>query len=350
MKILVIQQKMIGDVLTSTILFEALKEKYPEAELHYLINSHTVSVVENNPFIDDYIVFTPEIEKQYLKFWGLIKSIRSNKYDVVIDAYSKLSSNILSGFSKAKTKISYRKKYRSFIYDYNIVRKKHTKLAKGIEIDNRLKLLKPLGISTKNIKPKIYLTNKELKNSKLYLENNGINTNAKLFMISVLGSSNSKTYPLPYMAQLIDAIVEATKGQLLFNYIPSQEAQAKAVFNLCKPKTQQHIRFDVFGKNLREFLAITKYCTALIGNEGGATNMAKALDVPTFSIFAPWIDKEGWNMFEDNTHVSVHLIDTKPELFTGKRLKETKGDAQPNYEAFLPEYILPTLSKYLNQF
>ncbi len=47
MKILVIQQKMIGDVLTSSILFEALRLKYPNAQLDYLINEHTFPVVQN---------------------------------------------------------------------------------------------------------------------------------------------------------------------------------------------------------------------------------------------------------------------------------------------------------------
>jgi len=42
MKILVIQQKMIGDVLTSSILFEALRTQYKEATLHYLINENTM--------------------------------------------------------------------------------------------------------------------------------------------------------------------------------------------------------------------------------------------------------------------------------------------------------------------
>ncbi|MDA8850606.1 lipopolysaccharide heptosyltransferase family protein, partial [Flavobacteriaceae bacterium] len=81
MKILIIQQKMIGDVLTSTILFEAIKEKYPKAKLHYLINSHTLPVIENNPFIDDIILYTPEIQKSNLKLWRFIKSIKKNEYD-----------------------------------------------------------------------------------------------------------------------------------------------------------------------------------------------------------------------------------------------------------------------------
>ena len=63
MKILVIQQKMIGDVLTSSILFEVLRAEYPNAELHYLIYPHTLPVVENNPFIDKIIIFKEEFKK-----------------------------------------------------------------------------------------------------------------------------------------------------------------------------------------------------------------------------------------------------------------------------------------------
>ena len=102
-----------------------------------------------------------------------------------------------------------------------------------------------------------------------------------------------------------------------------QELKAKTVYNFCRKETQQYIHFEVFGKSLREFLAITYHCNALIGNEGGAINMAKALNIPTFTIFSPWIIKEAWNMFEDDkTHVSIHLKDVKPELYKDKSLKD----------------------------
>ena len=98
---------MIGDVLTSSILFEALREKYPDAELHYLINTHTFPVVENNPFIDEFIFFTPEAESSKRELIRLAKSVKKTGYDIIIDVYSKLSSNIITLFSGAKIKISY---------------------------------------------------------------------------------------------------------------------------------------------------------------------------------------------------------------------------------------------------
>src|SRR5690606_36758315 len=182
-------------------------------------------------------------------------------------------------------------------------------------------------------------------------KDSGIDLKEPLFMISVLGSDPTKSYPVPHMATLIDFIVEQTNGQILFNYIPKQESEAKTVFNFCKKTTKSHIYFNVFGKSLREFFAITSHCTALIGNEGGAINMAKALDIPTFTIFSPWIKKEAWNLFEDGQkHVSIHLKDVMPKLYEEKSMKEIKQEVFSFYEIFPPEPIIKKLKPYLEQF
>lgn len=342
---------MIGDVLTSSVLFEVLREKYPEAQLDYLINEQTFPVVENNPFINNFIFFTKTEETNKKALIKLAKVVKSNQYNIVIDVYSKFSSNLITFFSGAKTKISKYKWYSSFIYTHKFKEAKNAKTNAGLAIENRLQLLAPIVKNNSQItQPKIYLTTQEIENSKQFLLKHKINLTKPLFMISVLGSSENKTYPLENMAKIIDVIVEETKGQILLNYIPHQQNKAKDVFNLCNIDTQKHIFFNVFGKNLRTFLAITKHCNALIGNEGGAVNMAKALHIKTFTIFSPWILKEAWNLFEDGkNHVSIHLKDVKPELYHQKNLKEVKKDVLSHYQSFLPEFIIPKLKAFLKQ-
>ena len=90
----------------------------------------------------------------------------------------------------------------------------------------------------------------------------------------------------------------------------------------------------------------------MIGNEGGAVNMAKALNIPTFTIFSPWIFKEAWNMFEnDTTNVSLHLKDFKPDLYEGvEHPKLLKKEALHLYDQFNPELLIEPLKKYLIQF
>lgn len=343
---------MIGDVLTTSILFEAIKAEHPDAELHYIINSHTFAVVQNNPFIDKFLFVTPEIEESKSKFLAFLNKIKSENYDAVIDVYSKFSSNLMTKFSGAPIKVSKRKWYTSHYYTHTFKEAKTPQTDAGLAVENRLQLLQPIcNAIPKQIKPKVYLTETEIEASKQTLIKAKIDLEKPLFMMSVLGSGENKTYPLPHMAKIIDTIVEETSGQILFNYIPKQLTEAKTVYNFCNEQTKAHIFFDVFGRSLREFLALTHHCTALIGNEGGAVNMAKALNVPTFTIFSPWILKEAWNMFDnDRTHVSIHLKDMKPDIYDGKSLKTAKKEAYALYETFPPELIIPRLKTYLKQF
>lgn len=339
---------MIGDVLTSSILFEVLKKQIKDCELHYLINSNTYPVVKNNPFIDDFIFFTPEIEKSYFKLASFITKIRNNKYDVVIDVYGKLSSNLITLFSVAKIKIGYHKKHTSFIYNKGVKRIIKPQQNASLAIENRLRLLQPLQIEFENIVPKIYLQNSEVENAKNLLESFQIKQSDPLFMISLLGSNPKKTYPAKYMAQLLDTIVsEKPNAQLLFNYIPKQLEEAKEIYDLCSKPTQDQIYLALFGKSIREFLALTSLCHALIGNEGGATNMAKALGIPTFIIFNPALNKLNWFGHEEsNNNVAVHLADYfeyQPEDYD-----IAKKNPASFYLKFKPTFIEPKLIEFLN--
>ncbi|WP_311196005.1 glycosyltransferase family 9 protein [Antarcticibacterium sp. 1MA-6-2] len=112
---------MIGDVLTSSILFEALKKEYPKAELHYLIYRHTLAVVENNPFIDKIIPFDKQTEKP-LRLYTFLKGIKREKYDVIIDVYSKIGTAIISSSSGAKITVSYDKWYTRKFYTHTVSR------------------------------------------------------------------------------------------------------------------------------------------------------------------------------------------------------------------------------------
>jgi len=348
MKILIIQQKMIGDVLTTSILFEALRREYPEAELHYLIFPHTRPVVENNPFIDKLILFE-DSDKNPLNFVSFLQKIKKEEYEVVIDVYSKLGTALISWVSGAKFRISFNKWYtRHFytaVFDRNII----PKTKAGMAIEKRMQLLQPLHKNfPEEIKPKIYLTPAEISSAKQLLSQSGINSEKPLLIISVLGSSKNKTYPSEYLAVLLNKIVKETEAQLLFNYIPSQLDEALNIYQLCNPNTQKHVYLNIFGKSLREFMALTSQCDALIGNEGGAVNMAKALNVPTFAIFSPSVTKENWNIFEDDiTNVSVHLQDFVPEIYQMKSKKELKSQTAEMYYQFKPDYISEKLQKFL---
>lgn len=355
---------MIGDVLTTSALFKVLKQHNPNAILHYVVNKHTIPVIENNPFIDELKIINPETEKSFAKLLEFSKALKQENYDAVVDIYGLYSSNLISLFCGAKQKIAKKKWYTKFIYTDFISETRTPITNAGLALENRLRYLKPLGYEPEaylnkkrnstsgyepdDLKPTIYLTNQEIDSTKVFLEKATINLEKPLYMISVIGSDQTKTYPFEYMAKVLDKIVSTKpEAQLLFNYIPSQLDDAKAIYNLCQAETQSNIRLDVFGKSLREFICITHFCTALIGNEGGAVNMAKALNVPTFTIFSPWIKKATWSVFEDDKNVSVHLKDYNETLIN--TTEKLKANFKTLYDAFKPDFFLEKLKQFLTQ-
>ena len=351
MKILVIQQKMIGDVLVSTMLCEQLKNNISDAEVHYLINSNTEAVVTNNPHIDRIIYFTDEYRNSKRSFYKFLKGINNQNYDVVIDVYGKLESMLISLFSRAKVKISYDKWYSRPIYTHTFkyITTGNTDL--GLAVVNRLRLLKPLIDKTdkKICPPKVYLTKDEILNSRSFLENSGVDFSKPIIMMSILGSSVNKTYPISYMTDVVDFVAQKGEYTILFNYMPSQLKTAKELYNLCSQQSKSKIKFDVFVSSLRNFLGVLYHCDALIGNEGGTINMAKALNVPTFSIFSPWITQAGWETFKNNdSNISVHLNDYEPLLIQGKSRKQLKKDTQNLYSEFKPTFFYEKIAHFLD--
>lgn len=352
-KILVIQQKMMGDVLASTVVCETLKEQYPDAIIHYLINSNTLPVIENNPHFDQIIEFKPAVQKSHKAFWGFIQHIKQQQYDLIVDVYGKTQSNLICLFSKAPIKISYHKWYSQFCYTKTVKRHAKSISPASKAIENRLRLVVPEAQLISAIKaPQIFLTEQEQQAATQLLDKHQL-TDKNLVMISILGSGANKSLPAPYMAALIDHIAAHNNVQLIYNYMPNQIDLVKEIHDLTQAQTQKVTHLEVYGKGLRSFLALLASCQAIIGNEGGAMNMAKALGIPTFTVFSPWIEKNEWNMFEnDTTHQSVHLSDFRPDLYINREAKLLKKQATQLYQLLQPKQYKAKLLNYyqVNQY
>ena len=64
---LVIQHKMIGDVLVSSLICTNLKKAYPNAQIDYLVNDNTIPVLDGNSNIDNIIIFNEKEQKSFNK-------------------------------------------------------------------------------------------------------------------------------------------------------------------------------------------------------------------------------------------------------------------------------------------
>ncbi|HBR52678.1 MAG TPA: ADP-heptose--LPS heptosyltransferase, partial [Flavobacteriaceae bacterium] len=133
------------------------------------------------------------------------------------------------------------------------------------------------------------------------------------------------------------------------NYAPHQKEEALKIYELCQHKEQ--INLNIYANSIREFAVLVSQCDLLVANEGGSVHIAKALQVPTFTIYSPYVNKEHWSSFEDGTtHESVHLLEEKPDLFSSFTLEERRRiEENPDelYQQLTPELIFGKLKPYL---
>jgi heptosyltransferase II len=84
-KILVIQTAFIGDVVLATSLIENLHLQLPEVRIDILVRKGNESLFESHPFLNQVLVWDKKNNK-YQNWVGLLFTIRSSQYDVVLNA------------------------------------------------------------------------------------------------------------------------------------------------------------------------------------------------------------------------------------------------------------------------
>ncbi|WP_310992327.1 glycosyltransferase family 9 protein [Aequorivita marina] len=346
-KILVIQNKRIGDVLISSVIANNIKKVFPNSEVTYFVYEYTAGVLENNPNIDRVIAVNEKKLKSYLALLKTILRIKKEKYDIIFDPYSKLQSRLICLFSGARYRIGLKRAHKELklpFYTHPVSFLENRSKTCGKAIEDRINMITSVfELKEPEYAPKIFLTAEEKNYSRID------SLPKPIIMLGILGSTPQKSMPYEYMVELINYITENYHGTILFNYMPDQKAEALKVYEMCRDKDL--INLDIYEDNIRGFIKLVNKCDLLVSNEGGSVHITKAVNIPTFTIYSPYVNKEHWSSFEDKKHHdSIHLMEEKPNLFSSFTLEERRGieeDPHSLYKELTPEMILSKLRPFL---
>ena len=346
-KILVIQNKRIGDVLISSVIANNIKSVFPNSHVTYFVYDYTAGVLVNNPNIDQIIHVKEKKLKKIPNLMKTLKKVRKAKYDIIFDPYSKFQSRMMCISSRAPYRIGFKRAHKKlklpfYTHPINLLEKRSKNCGKAIE--DRINLVNSVfPLEKPDYEPKIFLSPDEQRYDVLK------DVEHPVIMLGVLGSTPQKSMPYEYVAELINYITDNYNVTLLFNYAPHQKDEAYKIYHLCRGKEQ--INLDIYEDSIRGFIKLMNQCDMLVANEGGSVHITKALYKPTFTIYSPYVNKEHWSSFEDGrTHDSIHLLEEKPDLFDSFTLEERrKIEENPAelYAKLTPEMILGKMKPFL---
>ncbi len=267
MRLLVTRFSSIGDIILTTPVLRAIKRKYPDAVLDFLVLDQFKDAIAGNPHINNLIVFRKD---KYRGIMGIIRFSRKlapKGYDVVIDLHAKTRSILLSILLRTKV-LRYRK--RSWWKTIGVRLRLFRYHVDDTIVQNYFRPLKSLGIHYTAEKLEFYYTLQDAQRIKDFDD----------FVVMAPGAANNtKKWFHEYFAQL------GKKLQKKIVLIGGTED-----FNDCEKirKTIGPKCTNFAGKlSLKESGALIFKSDYVITNDSGPFHIARGVDKKVFVIIGP---------------------------------------------------------------
>jgi lipopolysaccharide heptosyltransferase II len=281
-KNLVVRTDRIGDVILSTPVLEAIKSSYPKSHVTMMISPYTKDIVKNNPHLDDVIIDDyKDVHRGTGGFFRLVKKIRGEKFDVCVLLHPTFRLALLLFLSGIRYRIGTGYRWYQIFFNRKIYQ--HRKKNLKHESDYNMDMLKPLGIKSQRILPKVYLSKSEENLADRIFENFEIKKQEILLAIHPGSGDSSLNLPIKRFAQAADRLVEDMNAKVIITGTKREKELAHLMENYMQNKP-----VNLVGKTgLRELASLLKKVDILISNSTGPMHLSAALGTPTVAVFCP---------------------------------------------------------------
>ncbi|MBC7450812.1 MAG: glycosyltransferase family 9 protein [Cytophagales bacterium] len=285
MKILILRFSSIGDIVLTTPVIRCLKQQLPDASIHYATKASFKSILEHNPYIDKIHLLESSTGK-------LIKQLKEEQFDIVIDLHSNLRTRRIKWSLNAKSYTFDKLNIRKWL----LVNWKWKMMPDQHIVERYLDSIKPLGIHNDQKGLDYFIPDKD-KIDLLSLPKHFHNAYAA---IAIGAQHATKRLPEAKLIELIGKITlpvmllggkeDAQMADTLVSYFPA----TKKILNAC-------------GKyNLNQSASLTQQAAYLYTHDTGLMHIAAALQkrvvsiwgntVPEFGMYPYKTEHETWQV------------------------------------------------------
>ena len=299
--ILVIRLGLLGDMVCTTPMLEAIKKHFPTGRLCLLSNEYNRPVVARNPFIDRIYTYIHTKDRQrnprpgffasLTDAWRLKRDLKQERFDWIVvcnGGFNKPSVRIaqsLGGKIISATREDGSYEYR---VDYPI----SGLLAEPIEheVVRTFKLLAPLGIKMNEMPHHLTLSPdpKAIAEVRACLEPTGHLPN---IAIHISSRDPRREWPVARFSVLIREIAEALPANFWIIHAPDDEQRAQTLSRELMGIPHRLIA----PESTDALIATLALATLVICQEGGISHLAAGLQIPVVGLFENTPEKmRGW--------------------------------------------------------
>lgn len=305
MKILVIQTAFIGDVILATPVVEKLHSFYPDSQIDFLVRKGNESLLLNSPCIRKVLVYNKKQDK-YRNLFYLIKQIRCESYDYVINVQRHLTTGLITCLSKGKKTIGFRTNPLSAFFDERVDHYIGTKGVTVHDVDRNLSLVAKFTDKI-SIRPSLYPSKTDFE--KVFCEKSYI-------CIAPSSVWYTKQLPAEKWIELIKHFGSDTRVYLL---------GGKEDVELCDRIKLQSGHQDVLvvaGQlSFLESAALMKGSKMNYVNDSAPMHIASAMNAPVTAVYCSTVPAFGFGPLSEHSIVAETTLrlECRPCGLHGKR-------------------------------
>lgn len=281
-KILIIQTAFIGDVVLATGILEKLHQAYPDAVVDFMLRKGNEGLLANHPFVNKLLIWNKK-EGKYKNLFSLLKHIRKEKYDLVINLQRFAASGILTALSNAEVTVGFKKNPFSFLftkaYPHDIGHKGQKPYQH--EVQRNHKLIEDIT-DVQYALPKLYPSSGDYESVRQY-------KSKQYITIAPASVWFTKQYPKAKWTELLDALPANYNVYCL---------GGPGDVDLCNEIVSQSKRKDAVilaGKlSFLQTAALMKDAVINYTNDSAPMHFASAMQAPVAAIFCSTIPEFGF--------------------------------------------------------
>ena len=317
LKILLVRPRLIGDVLLTTPVIRAMRRRYPDAELVYMVEAHSAPVVTSNPHLSETIVI-----RHRRGLWRLLEDLRlaiklrARRFDVAVDMHGGSRSGWLTFATGARMRVGYDVSGRSWMYTHRVARPvgyipRHSvfNMWDLAAVVDRSFDAPPTPVEDRLEMP---VTPAAAAAVTRRLEQLGVTTGDEVVVMHAAAGNEFRRWPEASFGAVAHALAASSRRVVLVVGSSQDAATIDRIVSLAQageaPPAGQ-VRAAA-GWPLDELRALMDRAALFVGGDSGPMHIAAASDVPIVAIFGPTLPAH-WAPWRP-AHVPLAIVEPGP--------------------------------------
>jgi ADP-heptose:LPS heptosyltransferase len=294
--VLLIRLRLIGDVVLSTPVIRALRQRFPAARLTYLVEPDAAPVVLGNPHLDEVLIAErPRGPARIVEDVRLAWRLRRRRFDVVIDMHGGPRSSWLALATGAPQRIGYDVAGRTWMYTRTAARPRE--LRPRHSVLNQWDLLRVIdgwnGGAPDPARDAVEMPLDPSADARIAsrLGAAGVTPDHELIVVHVSANNPFRRWPEPAFMEVVARLAGASpRRRLVMSSGPSDRAAASRIAAGARgllPPDQASRVLDFGEFDLSELRALVGRSRLFVGGDTGPLHVAATTTTPVVAIYGP---------------------------------------------------------------